>query len=179
MLEPVNQQYVRIGRIARSHGVDGAVLMIPELYAPALFETVDLVRIRNARGDLVPARVESVRVQEKNNRLSFFVKFDHLTDRNAADQLKSCPVFISREQAAPWLDEETADDMTGFTVYDEGGTAVGRVTEIISSPAHPILSVQTTGGEALLIPFVDEYVARTEAERQAVHCRNLEQLTGA
>src|SRR5680860_72579 len=98
MLEPIDHQYFLIGYIARSQGVDGTVLIIPELYAPTLFDDIDLVRLKDARGDLIPARIESVQVQEKNDRLSFFVKFDHITDRNQAEMLKTNEVFVAREK---------------------------------------------------------------------------------
>ena len=45
MLEPIENQYKKIGYIARSHGVQGDVLINPEFYAPTLFDTLDLVRI--------------------------------------------------------------------------------------------------------------------------------------
>src|SRR5699024_7593908 len=108
MLESIENQYQRIGHIARSHGVQGDVLIIPDRYAPTLFDSLDLVRIKNAKGDLVPARIESVRVQEKNNRLSFFVKFEHVTDRTQADRLKQLAVYISRDQLESESTQESA-----------------------------------------------------------------------
>ena len=87
MLEPIENQYMLIGYIARSHGVKGEVLVISEIEAPALFDEVDLVLLQNERGDLFPARVSSVRVDQQPGRLSFFVKFEHVTDRTQAENL--------------------------------------------------------------------------------------------
>jgi 16S rRNA processing protein RimM len=178
MLESIEAQYQQIGYIARSHGVQGEVLIIPEMYAPTLFDTLELVRIEDARGDLIPARVESVRVQEKNNRLSFFVKFEHVTDRTKAEQLKQHAVFADRKQVEPLIDrEESPVNILSFAVRFND-QQIGTVENIINSPAHPILEVVTDDNEQLLVPFVDEYVTAVDEEARHIRCQNLEQLKG-
>jgi 16S rRNA processing protein RimM len=177
MLEPADQQYVCIGRVARSHGVEGAILMIPDIDAPSLFDDIDLVRLEDARGDLIPARVQSVRVQKKNNRLSFFVKFDHITDRNQADAIKDFTIFASQQKIGHLLNDSSQAKATliSFDVVDESGKSVGKVTEVIGNPAHPILSVKSDDGR-LLIPLVDEYVTETDEANETIHCQNIDRL---
>jgi|AntRauTorckE6833_2_1112554.scaffolds.fasta_scaffold43517_2 16S rRNA processing protein RimM len=175
MLEPADQQYVMIGYIAQSHGVDGTVLIIPEFYAPDLFETVDLVRLQDTRGDLVPARIESVRVQQKNNRLSFFVKFDHITDRNESEALKNYRVYVNRHKVEHFMEEQEAHSLVSFEVKNEQNEPIGVIDDIVDNPAHLVLVVQTEHRQ-LLIPFVDEYVQATDEANAIIHCKNLEQL---
>ncbi|NGP87300.1 ribosome maturation factor RimM [Fodinibius halophilus] len=178
MLEPIENQYKQIGYISRSHGVAGDVLIIPDIYAPTLFDALELVHIANTRGDLVPARIESVRVQEKNNRLSFFVKFEHVTDRTQAEKLKNFTVYADREIVNSLLDsDELPLKLTSFEVLEDE-EAVGTVKALLENPAHPILEVVTTGQEQLLIPFVDEYVVDIDEESQNIQCKNLDQLRG-
>lgn len=177
MLESIEHQYRQIGHIARSHGVQGDVLIIPDMYAPTLFDSLDLVRIENTRGDLIPARIESVRVQEKNNRLSFFVKFEHVTDRTQAEQLKQFAVYANRDQVDHLLDrEDDSPDVSSFEVWADD-TRIGSVEGIIQNPAQAILEVSIENHK-LLIPFVDEYIAAVDEDRQRLHCQNLEQLKG-
>ena len=178
MLEPIENQYKKIGYIARSHGVQGDVLIIPEFYAPTLFDTLDLVRIENTRGELIPARVESVRVQEKNNRLSFFVKFEHVTDRTQAEELKHFGVFADRETVEGLINQDDVPiDFTAFEVWEDG-KSIGSVEAMIENPAHPILQVVTDEQEQLLIPLVDEYVTGIDKETEKIQCKNLDQLRG-
>jgi len=178
MLEPIENQYKKIGYIARSHGVQGDVLIIPEFYAPTLFDTLDLVRIENTRGELIPARVESVRVQEKNNRLSFFVKFEHVTDRTQAEELKHFTVYADRETVEGLISKD--DDPIDFTAFEvwADGRPIGSVEAMIENPAHPILQVITDEQEQLLIPIVDEYVTGIDEESEKIQCKNLDQLRG-
>jgi 16S rRNA processing protein RimM len=176
MLEPIENQYQKIGYISRSHGVQGEVLIIPELYAPTLFDVLDLVHIENARGELVPARIESVRVQEKNNRLSFFVKFEHVSDRTQAENLKNFVVYGDREIIESLLDtDEQPLDLTAFDIWADD-KHIGSVQAMLQNPAHPILEVMTTAQKQLLIPVVDEYVAAIDEDEQKIQCQNLHQL---
>lgn len=176
MLESVEDQYKKIGYIARSHGVQGEVLIIPEWYAPTLFDSLDLVRIEDARGDLLPARIESVRVQEKNNRLSFFVKFEHVTDRTQAETLKQFAVFVERETVNELVDEEDNWESLISSAIITDDLQVGTVVGIIANPAHPILEVRTPEQDQLLIPFVEEYIMEVDEDKQEIQCRNLDQL---
>lgn len=177
MLESIENQYQKIGYIARSHGVRGEVLMISETYAPTLFDSLDLVRIQNTRGDLIPARIESVRVQEKNNRLSFFIKFEHVTDRTDAEKIKQLAVYASRDSVDHLVKQE--DATTGFTSFEicVEDTRIGSIEHVIDNPAHPILQVVTGEHEQLLIPLVDEYVVTIDEEAKQIQCKNLEQLS--
>lgn len=178
MLEPIEDQYQKIGYISRSHGVDGEVLLIADLEAPQLFDKIDLVHIQNTSGDLVPARIESVRVQKKNNRLSFFVKFDHVSDRNRAEELKSFPVFVMQKNIEGLLEQYAATDYTSYDVKDSSGKRIGTVVSVIENPAHLILEISVQGQDLLMVPVVEEYVTSIDENEAVIHCRNLEQLSG-
>lgn len=179
MLEPIEDQYQQIGHIARSHGVKGEVLIISLIEAPQLFDEIDLVHIQNARGDLVPARIESSRVQHKKNRLSFFVKFEHVSDRNKAEELKGFPVFVSKDKLQVLKDEFQSDtiDYANYEVVDGEGNQIGSVTAVIQNPAHPILEVTLNNEETLLVPLVDEYINEIDKEQEVIQCLNLDRLT--
>lgn len=179
MLEPIEDQYQQIGHIARSHGVKGEVLIISRFEAPQLFDEINLVHIQNTRGDLVPARIESYRAQHKKNRLSFFVKFEHVPDRNKAEELKGFPVFVSRDKLNFLLDggQLQSTDYTAFEVINEKGEPIGSVTAVIENPAHPILEVTLKDKETVLVPLVEEYISDIDEEQELFKCQNLDRLT--
>lgn len=177
MLEPIENQYIKIGEISRSHGVDGEVLIISDVFAPNLFDEIDLINLQNNRGDLIPARIEWVRSEEKPDRLSFFVKFEHVADRNQAQQLKGYSVYLERDIAGSLIDEpEASSDYRSFSIYNEEESKIGEVEFLIDNPAHPILQVITKNNRQLLIPFVDEYVVSSDKEKKIIRCKNLDQL---
>jgi 16S rRNA processing protein RimM len=174
MLEPIENQYIKIGRVARPHGKKGGVLIISEIHEPAIFEELELVWLRNDRRDLVPARVETARMQKKDNRLLFFVKFDHIASAEQAEKLKKRPVFVSRDEFER-LPDNNSTTLISFDVFDEYERRNGEVVQVIDNPAHPILVVQNDEDE-LLIPLVDEYVVEIAHEHHLINCRNLNRL---
>ncbi len=175
MPEPVENQYFLIGHIARLHGVDGTVLIIPvpEAETPALFDDIELLRLQNERGDLIPARIASVRFQQKDDRLSFFVKFEHIANRNEAEAVNGFPVLAAKNKISHLIPEN--DNYISFEVFDNKKDRIGVVEDTIENPAHSILEVSTES-EELLIPFVDEYIQEVDEENSVIYCRNLDRL---
>lgn len=172
---PIEDQYFLAGHVNQSHGIDGTVLVIPveEAANPALFDDVTLVHLQNERGDLIPARINSVNVQQKEDRISFFVKFEHINNRNEAEAIGKTPVFIDRSVIEGVIAEAHA--WSTFKVVNRHEEVVGEVTDVIENPAHPILEVSTQQGQ-YLVPCVDEYVVAVDEDHQTIKCCNLERL---
>lgn len=177
MLEPVEEQYRLIGRITKPHNVHGEVVIVPEaeLAFDDLFDILELVRLRNNRGDLVPVRIKKVRPQRKSHKLSFFVKFDRIADRNEAEKWRGADVYAERALIEEQLLEEDEDEFIDYHVYDERERYIGLVYEVMDNPAHPILEV-VGEGRRWMIPFVDEYISEVDDDNETIICRNLEQL---
>lgn len=163
------------GHISRSHGVDGTVLIIPVLEAadPALFDDIELVRLQNERDDLIPARIDSVQIEEKNDRLSFFVKFVHINNRNEAEKAGGSPVFVDKSKVEHII--SVPHSLISYRILNEQEEKIGMVEDAMENPAHLILRVSTDNGN-LLIPYVDEYIVEMDEENEIIRCKNLDQL---
>ncbi len=175
MPQPIERQYFLAGHISRSHGVDGTVLIVPVLEAadPTLFNNIELVRLQNERGDLIPARIDSGRVEEKEDRISFFVKFEHISTRNEAENAGGSPVFIDKDKVENIIAE--SHSWIAFDVFDEQNERIGQIEDVVENPAHLILNV-SIGSGSLLVPCVDEYIVETDEENEIIRCRNLDRL---
>lgn len=167
------QDFVQIGRISRSHGLNGEVIITFDADITAEAENLDLVYLQNERGDFYPARMLSLYAEGKKNNQSFFVQFGHIADRNAAEKLKGHAIWIEAEKAETLIAVHETDLLIDLEVIDENGREIGLVTEVMENPAHPILIVATTSGK-LLIPYVEHYVLKRDDEH--IYCRNLSHL---
>jgi 16S rRNA processing protein RimM len=177
MTQTVNNRFIEIGRIGRPRGLEGLVRFMPnDIFTAELFDQVSVFYMRNMRSDLIPARIEFFRVEEKRNRQTFFVKFDTIANRDDADVALNRSVFADREflqKSEPAPSDE--NDLYGYTVVFENKDA-GEVIDLISNPAHPLLEIKYGTG-SLLIPLVDEFIERIDHEKRSVYCKNLDQLT--
>lgn len=158
-----NELSLQIGRVVKSHGIRGEVVI--EL-------STDEPEIRFAPGEVLTGRQAG-----REHRLSIdtarahqgrlLVKFAEIPDRTTADSLRGTRFF-----AAP-LDIE--EDEEGFYDHEleglriiHGGVDIGEVTGVMHGPAGEILEVTLSGdgeaGREVLIPFVHAIVPEVDLE---------------
>ena len=147
-----------IGRVIKSHGIKGELVVEP---------TTDEPEIRYAVGEVLHGKqgkkehtltVKSVRVHK--GRLLIF--FEEIQDRTTADTLRGTQFF------APPL-EDPDDD--GFYDHEleclrviHNGADIGEVTGVTHGPAQSLLELTLDGGKEVLVPFVEEIVPDIDLE---------------
>ena len=165
---------VELGRIVDAWGIKGGIKVLPFSTDPqALFSSrrwflrppdaaagpkpatalPELLRITGAReqGDVIVATAQQV------------------TDRNGAEALRGCRVFVSRASFPTAADDEYYwIDLIGLAVVNREGQSLGTVADLLDTGAHSVLRVlaedPATSADAppvareRLIPFVAAYV---------------------
>ncbi|WP_459547260.1 ribosome maturation factor RimM [Nocardia sp. X0981] len=148
-----------VGRIAKSHGVRGELVVEVRTDEPEeRFAVGATLRTRLPRSAEVRRfTVESAR--EHSGRL--LVQLAGVTDRTAADALRGALFLVDSEELGPSEDPDEFYDheLEGLRVELADGTAVGIVREVLHSAAGELLSVRAADdGREILIPFVTAIV---------------------
>jgi 16S rRNA processing protein RimM len=93
--------------------------------------------------------------------------------RDEAESLSGDEVYVERDALAPLGDDGYyVDEITGFTVADETGSRIGKVSGILDNPAHDILRIcPARGGDELLLPMVDVFVIAIDQGRREITVR--------
>lgn len=168
---------VEVGRIVDAWGIKGGIKVQPFSADPqALFSSrrwwlrppdgsraalPGLLRITGAReqGDLIVATAQE------------------LPDRNAAEALRGCRVFVSRASFPSVGDDEYYwIDLIGLAVVNRQGEALGTVADLLDTGAHSVLRVTATEPDAQgrhqererLIPFVAAYVDTVSLDERRI-----------
>jgi 16S rRNA processing protein RimM len=83
------------------------------------------------------------------------VAFREITDRDAAEALRGHLLEV-RSSQLPELDEDEfyPFDLSGLEARDPLGAVVGRVTDVLESPAHAILVISAEPDQEIMVPFV-------------------------
>ncbi|MFC4126549.1 ribosome maturation factor RimM [Nocardia rhizosphaerae] len=147
-----------VGRVAKSHGVRGELVVEVRTDEPEL---------RFAPGAVLHGRLPKAKTttdytvksaREHSGRLLVFV--DGVADRTAADALRGMLFVIDSDSLPPSDDDSYYDhELEGLTVRLGDGTVVGEVTEVLHSAAGELLSVRAADdGREILIPFVTAIV---------------------
>jgi 16S rRNA processing protein RimM len=106
------------------------------------------------------------------------VVFEGLADRTEAEDLRGLYLFVNAA-SAPELPEGTywAHQLVGCEVVTAEGRSLGRIREVIRSPAADVWVAEGEAGE-LLLPALNEVVRRVDLDGRQVVVREVPGLTG-
>ena len=114
-------------------------------------------------------RVESSRVQ----KTCVLVKLAGIDTVEAASALRDQVVSIDRADAQLPQGSIFIADLLGLPVYD-GETPIGRLTDVMSTPANDVYVVKGEDGQEHLIPAVPEFVLERNVDEGYIRVRLIE-----
>ena len=94
---------------------------------------------------------------------SQLVALSGVSDLDAAEGLRGRYLLARREDLPADVELMDAETMVGRTVTDASAGELGRVAEVIRTPAHDVWAIDTGAGE-LLLPVVDAIGATLAAD---------------
>ena len=164
---------VEVGRVLDAWGVKGWLKILPHSTEPeALFVAkswflqVPDVKFRpsfNAFTGTVSVAVD----EAKTHSDSVVAKIDGLDDRNDAESLRGCRIFLPRS-AFPKAskDEYYWVDLIGLNVVNREGISLGCVRDLMATGPNSVLCVEyqatqedgSSKADERMIPFVSAYV---------------------
>jgi 16S rRNA processing protein RimM len=149
---------VVIGVITSPHGVRGTVRVRPPGSGRHLRRGVEPVVDGQRRRILASRQIPK----------GFLVDLEGIGDRDLAASLRGVELILDREELdAPEEEEFYVGDLVGLEVYDETGTRIGSVADVLETPAHEILSIRGDEEEPTehYVPFSHEHVPSVDPER--------------
>lgn len=157
------QKYIEAGRIVNTHGVAGEVKIEVWLDSPQFMKRFGRLYIDGAEHKVNGAKV---------NKNFLLVKLESVDDVNAAMRLKGRTVTICREDAHLPKGAYFIQDIIGAKVVDEQGGEIGRLADVLETPASRVYVVQ--GEKEHLIPAVPEFIMSTDAEAGIITVKLIE-----
>jgi len=154
------------GKITNTHGIAGEVKIEVWLDSPEFFKKFSHVYL----ADGTDIRIKSSRIH-KGTLIS---KLDGIDDINAAMCFKGKTVYINKKDARLPKGSYFIDDLIGAAAVDESGREIGKVTDVMESPASPILII--TGETEHLVPAISQFIVSADIENRRVVIRMIEGL---
>lgn len=157
---------VIVARVARAHGVGGAVLLDLETdHADALFVAGRALDVVGGATTLERVSIRAARPY----RDRWLVELEGVTDRDRADALRGARLTVPRSELPDLGEGYLLHDLLGLDVR-EGERELGPVREVYDLPAGPMLGVEVEGRERL-IPFDPGLVEGVDFEARAIRVR--------
>ena len=158
--------YIYIGDIVNTHGIKGELRIISDFkYKEYVFKKGNIIYIGKDK------------IKEEINSYRFHKIFDMITitginNINDVLKYKGKKVFINRNDYE--FDGVLDEDLINMEVLVNNKN-IGKVKEIMKSPAHPILVV-INDKKRILIPYVDEFILNISLENKKIEVKAIEGL---
>jgi 16S rRNA processing protein RimM len=159
-------QWIVIAHLVRPQGRRGEVLADILTDFPARFSDRRELMLLDAGG--VPLRAISLEGHwlHKGRVVLKFSGCDSISD---AEALRGLDVAISREQRAP-LDADSAyiSDLIGCCVVLPDGAEAGKIVAVDRETDTPLLVLETSSGDEVLVPFAKAYLRQINLETKRI-----------
>jgi 16S rRNA processing protein RimM len=138
--EQRGSRQVRVGRVGRPHGIDGAFVVEEGSVEPGRFEIGATLLVDGERATIVVSR--------RVGRGRTAIKLDRPAERGAE-------LGVPRDALPPpEAGSYYVADLVGMEVVEIGGAALGVVRDVLPGPANDALELDT----GLLLPLVEDCV---------------------
>ena len=156
----------KLGQIVNAVGLKGESKVYPYTDYKERFEELDSLYIENTLYN-----IEKVRYMGE----MAIVKFEGVSDRNAAEALKGKYLYVDRENARE-LDEDEyfIPDLIGLEIKDEKGGVIGKLSDVIKNAAHDVYEIEMPDGRKFMIPAVGEFVLDVDMDSRVMTVRLIE-----
>ena len=128
--------FIRVGRVGKPHGLNGAFAVEQASGEPGRFAVGATLLVGGE-----PAKV----VESKRSRGRPVIRLDRSVEPGAALEIPRSELEATEEG------EFYAFQLVGLAVEEEGGTALGRVSEVQPGVANAVLELDS----GVLLPLVD------------------------
>ncbi|MGC5027636.1 MULTISPECIES: ribosome maturation factor RimM [unclassified Tsukamurella] len=147
-----------IGRVAKSHGIRGEIVVDVRTDSPEL-RFADGAVLTGRRPRETNTQTYTV-AASRNHSGRLLVRLQGVNDRTAADELRGTLFLIDSADVEPSDDPDEFYDheLEGLAVRTVGGEDVGTIAEVLHAPGGELLSVKAPDGREILIPFVTAIV---------------------
>ncbi len=152
---PPSPEWVIVGRLRKSHGLRGDIIVEPITDAPAeVFSAGRVLFAGDAEGNPLPNPPElTVREVRPHMNGLLAVRFEEIRDRDEASRWTNRYLFAPASELAPPAEGEVyLHELEGMQVVLESGEPVGTVSSVFELPQGLAIDVQRETG-TVLIPF--------------------------
>jgi len=162
---------VIIGEVASPFGLRGEVKVRPVTDFPEHFGGLKEVYVGKGSPPRRSGRILKIE-SARPHKGAVIVKFAGIDDVSAAEALRGMELRISESELMPLEEDEYyIHDIIGLDVETTEGEHLGRVKEILRTPAHDVYIT-----DRAMIPAVKEFIASIDLDRKKMVIRPVEGL---
>lgn len=160
-------ELVLVGQLAKPHGLHGEMRCRPETDYPERFLDTDELELFFPEAAARRVSVSSARIHKG----LVLVHFEGVDSLEQAELLRDARVAVGPDEVVDLAEGEYYHyQLEGLLVENGEGRPLGRISQVLSLPAHEVYCVQGDAGE-ILIPAVEQYIVSVDLKHGRVVVR--------
>jgi len=157
--------FLTIGKLQRTHGVKGEILMEVMTDFPEKISSGNSVFIGTQHKEYIIASV-------RPSNTKMLISFEGLNDCDQVSILRNQLVSIKTEDANMLPEGEFYHhELIGMSILDENEHVIGSIKEILVTGANDVYVVTTQDGEELLLPAIRSVVLSIDRQSKKMIVR--------
>ncbi|MFQ9934202.1 MAG: ribosome maturation factor RimM [Lachnospiraceae bacterium] len=168
----MENNYLRVGVIANTHGIKGEVKVYPTTDDINRFDNLKEAILDTGK-DYINLKIQGV----KYFKNMVIVKFKGIDNINDIEKYKGKDLLVTRENAVPLEENEYyIADLIDMEVYDENGEKLGVLYDVMQTGANDVYVIRLDSGKELLLPNIDQCILEVNVEDKKMKVHILEGL---
>ena len=154
------EQEIIIGKIVSVNFPRRELRIAPETSHPERFHELQEIFLKAEGGRIIRLTLRGIRAAG-----STFVAIVETDDEDELTSARKAFVIVSHKDRFQLPENEYyIDDLVGLVVKDEGGTIIGRLSEVLETPANDIYRVIDDKAREILLPAIEDVILHVDIE---------------
>ncbi|MDE7323628.1 MAG: ribosome maturation factor RimM [Lachnospiraceae bacterium] len=156
------EDLLQVGAIAQTHGIRGEVKVFPMTDDVRRFQKLKEIILDTGK-EKITLEIEGVKYFKK----FVILKFKGIDNINDIERYKGKSLYVTRENAVKLgRDEYFIADLIDLEVYDEDGSYLGILTNVIETGANDVYEVRFEDGREVLFPAIKQCILDIDMENR-------------
>lgn len=174
---PSPDNLLLIGRVVRTHGLQGECKVIPETDNPDRLRSLDRIWLGKTPKIVRSYDIQSTRLQYSKRGATILMQFAGIHTVNDAKELGRPHVFAHVDDLPPLKPGEFfLHDLIGANVVTDEGESVGTLKDVWDTQGHALYLIERPGQKEAFIPVVPEFIVSTDVKNRCMVVRTVEGL---
>lgn len=168
---------VRIGRIVGTHGLRGALKVVPLTDYPERFHSMEKMSVYSAEGQPITT-LTLLSSQYSDHKKLLVIQTEELRRIEDAAPLSGAFIEVFPEERYPLGEGEYwIEDLKGLSaVRHEDGTPLGKVVDVVTAGENDLYVIRDDSGVDHYIPAVKQFIAEVNLEKRELRILLIEGL---
>lgn len=163
------KQYLEVGRIVGTHGIQGEMRVECWANSPDFLRKFKTLYLDEGRTALA--------VTCRPHKNIALMKVKGIASIEEADTLRGKVLYIDRADVKLSEGEHFVQDIIGLSVTDaDTGEVYGVVKDVLKTGSNDVYEMQDRGGKLVYIPVIPDIMAGFDFEKGAVYIRPMKGL---